>query len=71
MAASASRLNAMAAERAATIAITIQPSCHAVGQPPAASIAPHSANGSAKTECSHLIISNVLRRLWNMGTDKF
>jgi len=42
------------------MATMIQISCHAVGQPRAASIAPHKANGSANTECSHLIISIVM-----------
>src|ERR1700733_11059175 len=53
MEASASRLNAMAAERAETIATTIQSSACAVGQPPAAKSAPHKANGNTKTECCH------------------
>ena len=57
--ASTSRLNAIAADRAATMQTTIQPSTRSVGQPPAASTAPVNANGSANTECSHLIISSV------------
>src|SRR5205807_5903081 len=61
----------MAAERAATIAITIQRSCHGRGKPLAASMAPHSAKGSAKTECSHLIISSVTRRLCRMGMGSY
>jgi len=57
--ASTSRLNAIAADRAATMQTTIQLSTRNVGQPPAASTAPVNANGSANTECSHLIISSV------------
>src|ERR1019366_5350593 len=60
--ASARRLKAIAAERAETIATTIHPSCRHAGRPPAASMAPQSANGSAKIECSHLIISSVIFR---------
>src|SRR6476620_1650298 len=37
--------------------------------PPAASIAPQSANGSAKIECSHLIISSVTRACLRSGTE--
>ena len=48
----------MAAERAATMATMIHSSLPA-GKPFAASMAPHKAKGSAKTECSHLIISRV------------
>src|SRR5512146_669560 len=66
--ASARRLKALAAERAATMHSTIQPSCAGAGIPPAASMAPHSANGSAKTECSHLIISRVVRVLVRRDT---
>ena len=40
---------------------TIQKSLLHGGNPPAASMAPQSANGSAKIECSHLIISRVVR----------
>jgi hypothetical protein len=58
----------MAAERAATMATMIQSSWWSVGIPFAASIAPQSANGSANTECSHLIISKVTRRLLRKGT---
>ena len=70
MEASATRLNAMAAERAEIMATMIHASCRMVGRPPAASIAPHRANGRAKMECSHLIISSVTRRLRNRGTSK-
>ena len=64
---STSRLKAMAAERAHTIAITIQNSLRAISPPPEplsrkASRAPVRANGRAKTECSNLIISSVSRR---------
>ena len=56
----------MAADRAATIATTIHRTCRNVGQPcrvaRAASSAPVSANGSANTECSNLIISSTVRR---------
>src|ERR1051326_81200 len=69
--ASATRLNAMAAERAETMHKTIHPSLAAVGIPPAASIAAQSANGSAKMECSHLIISSVVLTLVRTGTDYF
>ena len=68
MEASARRLNAMAAERAATMATMIQANCRSVGQPFAASMAPQSAKGSTKTECSHLIISRVVRRLRRTAT---
>src|SRR5580700_3159112 len=60
------RLNAMAADRAPTIATTIHSSLNA-NTPPVrcfsrnASNAPVSANGSANTECSNLIISSVSR----------
>ena len=70
--ASTRRLNAMAAERAPTIASTIQSSVHQPREvnPPLsrnASIAPVSAKGSANTECSKRIISSVRRRrLMNM-----
>ena len=66
--ASASRLNAIAAERAETMHKTIHPSCARVGRPPAASMAPHIANGRANTECSHLIISRVVLMLENIRT---
>src|SRR6202011_1926122 len=68
MEASANRLKAMAAERAETMATTIHNNCGPPGTPLAASMAPHRANGSAKTECSHLIISRVTRRFWRSGT---
>jgi hypothetical protein len=44
---------------------TIHPSFDQAGQPSAASIAPHKANGSAKIECSHLIISIVAAVLFH------
>src|SRR5215472_13413738 len=69
--ASATRLKAMAAERAETMHRTIQPSLAAVGIPPAASIAAQSANGRAKIECSHLIISSVVLMLVRRGTEYF
>jgi hypothetical protein len=52
-------LKAIAAVRAVTMQAIIQKSLPALGQPCAASIAPVNANGSAKMECSHLIISSV------------
>src|SRR5580704_19759760 len=62
------RFTVIAAERAATMATTIQTYWRSVGQPfggwcvaRAASSAPVSANGSAKTECSNLIISSTVR----------
>src|SRR5450432_4030957 len=59
------RLMVMAAERAATMATTIQANWRSVGQPRcvarAASNAPVSAKGSANTECSNLIISRTMR----------
>src|SRR5579872_1991261 len=66
--ASARRLKAMAAERADIMHTRIHPSFAAVGMPPAASMAAHSANGSANTECSHLIISSVTPMLRNIRT---
>ena len=59
--ASAQRLNAMAEERAATIATRIHATVLAVGSPLAASSTAVRAKGSAKMECSHLIISSVVR----------
>src|SRR6266568_575075 len=59
--ASAQRLNAMAQERADTIATRIQPSVRHEGQPCAANNVAVKANGRAKMECSHLIISSVVR----------
>src|SRR2546421_12269623 len=67
--ASARRLKAMAAERADTMHRTIQPSCANEGTPPAASMAAHRANGRAKTECSHLIISSVIPMLLRIRKD--
>src|SRR5579859_4322367 len=59
------RLMVIAAERAETIATTIQRICGSVGQPcdvkRAARSAPVSAKGSAKIECSNLIISRIVR----------
>src|SRR5436305_377077 len=59
------RLMVMAAERADTMAITIQRNCCQVGQrwevKRAASNAPVRAKGSANTECSNLIISSTVR----------
>src|SRR5581483_5118873 len=69
--ASAMRLKAMAADRAEIMQSTIQPSLAAVGMPPAASMAAHKANGSAKIECSHLIISSVVLMLVRRGTEYF
>src|SRR5260370_12293022 len=64
--ASIRRLNAMAAERAPTIATTIQASFRhrrSLARPPSrtASRAPVKAKGSAEIECSNLIISSVKR----------
>ena len=53
----------MAADRAATMATTIHATVRQPGSPPAASSIAVSANGSAKIECSHLIISSVVRIL--------
>ncbi len=70
--ASSKRLNAMAAERAATIATTIQPDL-APGRARVeagiaqASSAPVSAKGRANTECSNLIISSVRRMRFHIG----
>ena len=58
---SAMRLKAIAQERAPTIASAIQSNCRGAGSPPAASTAPSSAKGSAKSVCSILIISSVVR----------
>ena len=60
---SAMRLNVIAALRAPTMATISQKSCGSVGQPRTASNAPVSAKGKAKTECSNLIISSVVRIL--------
>ena len=51
----------MAADRAATMATTIHATVRHAGSPFAASSIAVSANGSAKIECSHLIISSVVR----------
>jgi hypothetical protein len=67
---SASRLNAIAAERAETMATTIQAIGRHAGKPPAASMAPQNANGSAKIECSHLIISSVIFRFRKKPTSR-
>jgi len=69
--ASSIRLKVMAAERAPTIATTIQESRHArlpVAKPCSrkASSAAVSANGKANTECSNLIISSVSQILFRM-----
>ena len=61
--ASAQRLKAMAQERAATIATRIQATFCQPGNPLAASNIAVKAKGSAKMECSHLIISIVVRVL--------
>ena len=61
---SAMRFMVMAAERAPTMATTIHRVCCHEGKPPAAraaSRAPTRAKGSAKTECSNLIISSTTR----------
>src|SRR5262245_39514604 len=55
------RLKAIAALRAPTMAITIQSNLGASGQPPEARMALSRANGSAKTVCSNLICSRVIR----------
>src|SRR6266852_7534699 len=61
------RFMVIAAERAATIATTIHKIWRSEGQPRcvarAASSAPVSANGSANTECSNLIISSTILML--------
>src|SRR5271154_139105 len=59
---SAMRFMVMAAERAPTMATMIHRICRHVGSVPparAARSAPTSAKGSAKTECSNLIISST------------
>ena len=61
------RLNAIAALRAPTMAITIQNSFGASGQPPAARMALSRANGRANTVCSNLIISRVILRRLKKG----
>src|SRR5258708_11587643 len=69
--ASASRLKAMAADRAETMHTTIQINSRPEGTPPAASMAPHRAKGRAKMECSHLIISRVVPMLVRNCTGYF
>src|SRR5215469_956893 len=64
--ASTNRLNAIAADRAATRATTIQNKTWGLGMPRAASTAPVRPNGSVSTECSHLIISRVVPVLCRM-----
>ena len=66
--ASATRLKAIAADRAATIATTIHANFPASSLQPrplprTANNAPVNAKGSAKTECSNLIISSTVRVL--------
>src|ERR1035437_6894371 len=65
--ASAQRLKAMAQERAATMAtrihVTVRPWGRLWGRSLDASRTAVKANGSAKMECSHLIISRVVRVL--------
>lgn len=63
--ASTRRLKAIAALRAPTIATSIQAHCFACGRPRAARKAPRKANGRANTVCSILIISSVIRNLFN------
>src|SRR5438094_1396500 len=53
----------MALLRAPIIASRIQPSVRQGGSPPAANSALTSANGSANTVCSNLIISRMIRSL--------
>src|SRR6478672_7806032 len=60
---STSRLNAIAALRAPTMATTIQATVRQGGHPPAARSIPRKANGSAKRVCSILIISSTVRRV--------
>ncbi len=64
--ASAQRLKAMAQERAATMATRIQRTVRQAGRPLAARMTAVKAKGSAKMECSHLIISRVVRVLDRM-----
>ena len=65
MPASATRLNAIAQLRAPTMATSIQPRTPHGGTPPAAKKALMTANGSAKTVCSNLIISRMMR-VWRI-----
>ena len=62
MSRSTSRLNAIAALRAPTIATTIHTTVRHGGIPRAASNMPRNANGSANSVCSILIISGTVRR---------
>ena len=57
---STSRLNAIAALRAPTMATTIQKTVRHEGHPPAASSIPRKANGRANSVCSILIISSTV-----------
>jgi hypothetical protein len=59
-------LKAIAAERAETMQTIIQPKTRSDGHAPAARTAPVKANGSAKIECSHLIISSVTAVLFHI-----
>jgi len=68
MVASAKRLKAMAAERAATSATMIQMEVRRLGMPRAAKTAPVRPKGSVRTECSHLIISRVVPMLRRKDT---
>ena len=63
-------LNAMAADRAVTMQTTIQNNFRQGGHPPAANIAPERAKGSAKMECSHLIISSVVPTFRHRAIDR-
>src|SRR5712692_3696656 len=63
------RLNAIAVERAPTIATAIHRICEKLGRPCAASTAPSNANGNAKSVCSILIISSVVRMLLTIPAD--
>jgi len=58
-------LKAIAADRAATMQTTIHPNTRSGGHAPAASTAAVNAKGSAKIECSHLIISSVVAVLFH------
>src|SRR5713226_9422818 len=63
------RLNAIAVERAPTIATAIHRICEKLGSPRAASTAPSNANGNANNVCSILIISSVVRMLLRIPAD--
>jgi hypothetical protein len=58
------RLNAIAQDRAATIAIRIQSNWCGEGNPWDATNVLIKANGNAKTECSTLIIRRVSLSFW-------